>query len=113
MQNKTRCSNCNENNTVKPFSINGFTRMMYDECASNKEFQEEIGPGNYNLSNFHSCTCTAPNVKKVSLSQPQVYYKDGLGWVGMDGCTVDADSKLRITEGNKLTHWKCKKTIIY
>jgi hypothetical protein len=108
MSNKTKFQNCQDYNQVKPFAINGFTRMMYDSCAGNKEFQQEIGPGNYRLSNYHSCVCRASNVENVSLSQPQVYYKDGVGWAGMDGCTVDADSKLRITDGNLLTHFKCK-----
>lgn len=108
---KSKYNNCHKLNNTKPLEINSFTRMKYDKCANNKDYQEDIGPGNYMLSNFHSCICNAPDAKKVSLSQPKVYIKDGLGWGGMNGCSIDTDSKLRLTEGNKLTCHKSRKQL--
>ena len=100
-----KCENC-QNYNVKDFHINNFTRLEYDNCETKKRLNESKGPGDYKLSNYHSCNCSAPEIEKISQSQPKVYYKDGDGWVGMDGCMVDKDSELRITKGNKLTHSK-------
>jgi len=105
---KFNIQNCINSNNEKNFNINGFTRMKYDTCAYKKNLSENIAPGNYNLSNFNSCGCDPKNTQEVALSQPKIYYKNGKGWVGMNGCVVDDDSKMRITEGNKITHWKCK-----
>ena len=108
--NKDKDKNCIDFKS-NSFEINGFTRMKYDNCAYKKNISENIGPGEYALSNFHSCECGAPDIRNVSLSQPTILFKDGKGWVGMNGCEVDKDSQMRISEGNQITHWKCKKQL--
>ena len=107
MKNKN-CLNSKETQ----FKIHEFTRMEYDRCEMNKRKSESKGPGYYNLSNYYNCDCMSPNIKKVAYNQPNVHFKDGYGWVGMNGCTIDNDSNIRFKNGNKLTHFGSKNQLL-
>ena len=74
------------------FKINQMTNLIYDTCYDT--CQE--GPGNYHMSNYVSCECGAPKQKKIALDNPTMTFKDGHGWVGLDGCLVDIDSFFRV-----------------
>lgn len=92
-------SNCN-------FNLRKWTRLDDDVCYLDTRTSQSLGPGEYRTSNFHSCTCKAPQVANVAHSQPDLFFRDGFGWVGMDGCVVDADSMAR--NGTILTNMRCR-----
>lgn len=51
--------------------------------------------GEYNLSNFQSCECSAKSQRNLSIFHPTVPFRDGVGWSSINGCNIDDDSKLR------------------
>ena len=61
------------------------------------------------LSNYHSCTCEAPQTEEVAYSQPNIYYRDGYGWTSNEGCNIDSDSLMR--NGQVLTQTKCRQNL--
>ena len=88
------------------FNIKKETRINKDKCYLDVKHRQSEGPGNYNLNNYHSCSCGAENISETSLTQPDLLFKDGYGWVGMNGCIVDSDSMIR--NGTQLTNLRCK-----
>lgn len=102
---KNNCINKYSNNNCS-FNIRKWTRLNDDNCFLDTKTSQSLGPGDYNLSNYHSCNCKAPNVSKTANSQPDLHFKDGYGWVGMNGCIVDSDSMAR--NGSMLTNLRCK-----
>ena len=100
--------NCIENykpNNCK-FNLRKWTRLDDDVCNLDHKMSQSLGPGEYRTSNFHSCTCNAPQVAKIAHSQPDLYFVDGFGWVGLDGCAINCDSALR--NARNLTNTRCK-----
>ena len=108
VNNNIRGVNCIPN-YQKPKNLNrifnNFTRIQDDKCLITTEEKQNMNMGIYNLSNYHSCTCAAPQVAKVALNEPTVNYRDGYGHTSMDGCNIDADSLMR--NGTLLTNTKC------
>ena len=99
------------NYNVKPLNYDQQSQLSYDNCAKQWRTKHSQMPGQYMTSNFHSCTCTAPANRGVALSQPTVNFQDGYGWTSINGCNIDADSKLR-NNPNQLTNKNCK-NILY
>ena len=88
---------CENTNPCSPnpncdFRINQMTNLIYDPCYN--VCQE--GVGNYHMSNYVSCECGAPDQKEIALDNPTMTFRDGFGWVGLDGCLVDIDSFFRV-----------------
>ena len=79
----------------RKFNIQGLTRLREDKCYLDTRNKHSKMSGNYSTSNFHDCVCEAPFTKELSLQQPAVNYRDGLGWTSNEGCNIDNDSKLR------------------
>ena len=52
---------------------------------------------------MYGCDCGLENAREVQLSQPNINFNGGYGWMGEDGCLIDNDSKLR---ENTLTNKK-------
>ena len=80
----------------KQFNIQGLTRLNEDSCfkkLNNKTIQ--MG-GKYRTRNYNQTNdCELPNVKKISMNQPHILYKEGYGWISKNGCNIDKDSKFR------------------
>jgi len=97
---------CSENMLDLDFSLENKASLKSDKAVVNLEIEQSFGPGNYHLDNMYGCDCTLEKAREVQLSQPNVNFNGGKGWMGEDGCTIDTDSKLRIGEdGNdKLTN---------
>lgn len=95
------CNNCIQQETGN-FTINQWVGLRDDNCAVNSYEKESLGPGNYVLSNFHSCECGAPGAREVAAQNPQMQVSDGYGWVSNGGCKVDDDSNVRL--GCRLTN---------
>jgi hypothetical protein len=90
---------CGEIGTSEIFKVTEQPASLhYDSCYQTIQQKQSAGPGAYNLNNFHSCNCEAPEVKKSALERPGYsakQYRDGYGWTSTKGCNVDNDSKLR------------------
>merc|ERR1712166_1099851 len=101
----SKCQNLCQQNKM---TINQRTRMSDDKCYNTKNNKQSVYPGNYSISNYHSCNCKIPGVKKLALEQPGhagLQFKDGFGWTSMLGCNIDEDSRLR--NAKNLTNLKC------
>lgn len=97
---------CSENNVDFDFSLEKKSSLKSDKAVINLEIEQSFGPGNYHLDNMYGCDCTLKKARDVQLSQPNVNFNGGKGWMGEEGCTIDTDSKLRIGEegSDKLTN---------
>ena len=87
-------SNCVRKSNKK-FSLNGLTRLTQTGCYKTASEKASERVGNYNLSNFNSCECTADQQRQLSIVHPTVPFRDGYGWSSIDGCNIDKDSELR------------------
>jgi hypothetical protein len=96
--------NCTNAVSAEKFNLYNETRLTDDPCEVGTDEKQSIGPGNYMVSNHFSCTCHIPEIKKVALGQPNIFFKDGYGNVGRDGCKVDEDSKTK--HGQLLTSYR-------
>lgn len=106
--NKEKILSCLEKNNKKKinFNIQGLTRLSDDNCYIDYKSNTIQKPFLHIINNFHDCRCLAPNVKQLSLEQPNIIYKDGYGWTSIKGCNIDNDSRLR--NARNLTNIKCK-----
>ena len=87
-------SNCIRSDNKK-FSLNECTGINQTGCykTSSEKASEQVG--NYILSNFNSCDCTAEEQRQLSIVHPTVPFRDGYGWSSINGCNIDKDSDLR------------------
>jgi hypothetical protein len=79
----------------KEFTLNSLTSLKQDECYKTVSEKASENVGNYSLSNFNSCECTASSQRQLSVIHPTVPFRDGYGWSSIDGCNIDKDSELR------------------
>tara|TARA_B100001123_G_scaffold447883_1_gene606894 strand:- start:420 stop:1058 length:639 start_codon:yes stop_codon:yes gene_type:complete len=100
-------SNCLNYDTSKPLNYDQQSNLQDDQCYVQWRMKNSQKPGNYMLNNYHSCDCTAPANRNLALSQPTVNFQDGYGWTSINGCNIDADSKLRLNPA-QLTNKNCK-----
>jgi len=87
-------SNC-INYEGNQFVVNQQASLYSDRCAVKVDEKESAGPGEYLLSNYHSCECGAKDVESSALNQPSVMYRDGYG---IQGCKIDDDSNARFSQ---------------
>jgi hypothetical protein len=97
---------CSDSSNDLVFSLQQKGSLKSDPAVINLEIQQAFGPGNYNLDNMYGCDCGLTNAREVQLSQPNVNFNGGLGWMGENGCGIDNDSVLRIGDDSneKLTN---------
>ena len=89
---------CSENNVDFDFSLEKKSSLKSDKAVINLEIEQSFGPGNYHLDNMYGCDCTLKKARDVQLSQPNVNFNGGKGWMGESGCLIDEDSKIRTHE---------------
>jgi len=103
----TQLQKCFESMNDIVFSLEQKGSLKSDPAVINLEIQQAIGVGNYHLDNMYGCDCSLEKAREVQLSQPNVNFNGGKGWMGENGCLIDSDSNLRIGEdGGKLTNKK-------
>ena len=86
---------CSENNTDLLFSLQKKASLKSDPAVVNLEIQQAIAGGNYHLDNMYGCDCELEKAREVQLSQPNVNFTGGKGWMGENGCLIDTDSEIR------------------
>jgi len=94
---------CSENNIDLDFSLEKKASLKSDKAVVNLEVEQSFGPGNYHLDNMYGCDCSLTKAREVQLSQPNVNFNGGFGWMGEGGCLIDKDSELR-TNKEQLTN---------
>tara|TARA_B110001450_G_scaffold124719_1_gene117374 strand:- start:853 stop:1458 length:606 start_codon:yes stop_codon:yes gene_type:complete len=87
-------SNCVRTSNKK-FSLNDLTRLSQTDGYKTVSEKASEKVGNYALRNFNSCECTADKQRQLSIVHPTVQFRDGCGWISMDGCNIDKDSDVR------------------
>ena len=104
----TQLQKCSESMNDIVFSLEQKGSLKSDPAVVNLEIQQAIGVGNYHLDSMYGCDCGLERAREVQLSQPNVNFNGGKGWMGENGCLIDGDSKLRIGEegSEKLTNKK-------
>ena len=102
----TQIQKCSDSLSDIVFSLEQKGSLKSDPAVVNLEIQQAIGPGNYHLDNMYGCDCNLETARNVQLSQPNVNFSGGKGWMGENGCLIDGDSVLRIGEegSDKLTN---------
>lgn len=79
----------------RKFNINNLTRTRDDQCYTTTRTLQSVSVCDYNTLAYKDCDCASKNVAAVAMNEPTVNYRDGYGWTSVDGCNIDADSKLR------------------
>lgn len=79
----------------KEFILNSLTSLKQDECYKTVAEKSSEKVGQYALSNFNSCECTADSQRQLSIVHPTVPFRDGYGWSSTNGCNIGKDSELR------------------
>jgi hypothetical protein len=74
-----------------------------EECLISSDNAQTAQPGTYHLQNFYDSQCGPLNrATDMALAQPMTQFRDGYGPAGHNGCTIQADSELRL--GSKITN---------
>ena len=105
-KNQHSSQNCLKAKKDSKVDFNNNSRLGFDSCYQSTDENQSQFPGSYQLSNFHSCDCGAPEITKLASSQPDIYFKDGYGSSGFEGCKIDNDSLMK--NGTILTNMRCK-----
>tara|TARA_B100000214_G_scaffold341839_1_gene289217 strand:- start:134 stop:796 length:663 start_codon:yes stop_codon:yes gene_type:complete len=100
---KEQLQKCSENEINDTFIVNHKASIKSDDATVNYENLQSMGPGTYKLDNTYGCDCGLEKSREVQLSQPNINFSGGYGWMGEGGCLIDNDSDLR---SNNLTNQK-------
>ena len=78
---------------------------VWNGVSSRKcELYCDMNAGYYPVQNYLT-ECGAKSARDLSFCNPTVTPKDGYGWVSLNGCRVDQDSKSR-NDRSQMTHGK-------
>ena len=99
----TQLQKCSENEIRENFFLNQKASIKSDAATVNYEERQSNGPGIYNVDSMYGCDCELEKARDVQLSQPNINFNGGFGWMGENGCLIDNDSDLR---KNTLTNLK-------
>ena len=80
------------------FKLNNLTSLHDDIFEKRSKNCTIISVGNYEISNFYPKDCGQTKARDIQLSQPNVNFIGGKGWIGSDGCLIDTDTDLRFKE---------------
>ena len=80
------------------FKLNNLTSLHDDIFEKDLRTAQSLSVGNYEISNFYPKDCGQTKARDIQLSQPNVNFIGGKGWIGSDGCLIDTDTDLRFKE---------------
>ena len=69
-----------------------------DDFQRDLRTAQSLNVGLNRLENFYPKDCGQESARNIQLSQSNVNFIGGKGWIGSDGCLVDTDSQLRFKE---------------
>lgn len=77
------------------FNLHNLTSLHDDGFEKDLRTAQSLSVGNYEISNFYPGDCGQTDAREIQLSQPNVNFIGGKGWIGSKGCLVDTDTDLR------------------
>ena len=83
--------NCAEMECSAP--VHGETDLTSDSCLQKERTRQSVQTSDYMLSNYRQCDCEIDTVLSNASQNRGLLVQDGYG---INGCTVDGDSRLRI-----------------
>jgi len=98
IDNRIEFGNFETENDSTDMNLYNLTSINDDDYQRDSRTAQSLTVGNYNLGNFYPKVCGQENARNVQLSQVNVNFTGGKGWIGSDGCLVDTDSQLRFKE---------------
>jgi len=91
--------------SVYNYTFDNSNRIGSDQCAVSERDTQNNNFGSYSLQSYFLKNCGMRKPIEFATSQPNVFY-NGSHQVGLGGCNVEADSKLKI--GTIQTNPKCR-----
>ena len=91
--------------SVHNYTFDSLTRIGNDRCAVSERDLQNQNFGSYTLQSYFLKNCGMKKPIEFATSQPSIFY-NGSHQVGLGGCNVEADSKLKI--GTIQTNPKCR-----
>jgi hypothetical protein len=82
---------------------NNVSSQKCEGQSSNEKYCDNVA-GFYPVQNFRT-ECEAKSAVKVATDHRNIVFRDGYGWVSLNGCIVDKDSYHR-TKLDRMTHGK-------
>lgn len=76
-------------------NLNSRARIEEDNCYHTVRDMQNISCADYMVKSFKDCECPAKNIRDIAMNEPTITFRDGYGWSSVDGCNIDADSKVR------------------
>lgn len=86
-------------NIVSDFTFNKMTNINDDNCAINQINRENAQASNYMVQNYYP-SCPMTKAIDFALQQPNFFY-NGSHQVGINGCNIQDNSKLKYTPISK------------
>ena len=86
-------------NIVSDFTFNKMTNINDDNCAINQINRENAQASNYMVQNYYP-SCPMTKAIDFALQQPNLFY-NGSHQVGINGCNIQDNSKLKYTPISK------------
>ena len=98
IDNKVAFSDFEIEDSNKNMDLYNLSSIHDDDYQKDLRTVQSLNVGNYKLDNFYPKDCGQENARNIQLSQSNVNFIGGKGWIGSDGCLVDTDSQLRFKE---------------
>ena len=90
------------------FTFDNLSRIGDDNCGISEREVQNQNYGNYSVQSYFLNNCGMKKTIDFATAQPNIFYK-GSKMMGLGGCNVDNDSKLKI--GTIQTNPKCRITL--
>tara|TARA_B100000900_G_C20579320_1_gene716772 strand:+ start:1265 stop:1996 length:732 start_codon:yes stop_codon:yes gene_type:complete len=98
IDNKIEFGNFEIENNSTNMDLYNLSSIHDDDYQRDLRTVQSLNVGNYKLGNFYPKDCGQESARNIQLSQSNVNFVGGQGWIGSDGCLVDTDSQLRFKE---------------
>ena len=98
MENKIEFGSFEIDNDSTNMNLYNLASIHDDDFQRDLRTSQSLNVGNNRLTNFYPKDCGQENARNIQLSQSNVNFIGGKGWIGSDGCLVDTDSQLRFKE---------------
>jgi len=85
-------------NNESNLHLYNLTSLQDDNFEKDLRTSQSLGIGNYEIRSFYPEDCGQTKAREIQLSQPNINFTGGKGWVGSNGCLIDNDTYLRFKE---------------
>ena len=85
-------------NEKSNLNLYNLTSLQDDNFEKDLRTAQSLSIGNYEIKSFYPEDCGQTQARKIQLSQPNINFTGGKGWIGSNGCLIDNDTDLRFKE---------------